>query len=451
MNKYRNNWLPRVAILLFIISMAAGCATEEPGQGADKEVLRIAVDSRDQYEYTYGDYIDAAFPELEVELIEVNPDLREPLTREEYSEKIEKEKPDLILTYSWNYKEMAPKGLLMDLSTLMADSGMEEADFYPGMIDLMKQWGNGRLYGISPVFSASVLNYNKKLFKEYGIDPPSGGMTMEEVYELGSRFVSSGGQADGIIGFHQAYSNMPYNVLEDFGTREGGYYTSFATGQINIDTPAWRHIIETIVHLYQLGTLSLDEVKGKMIDGVLHYDREASMQADLFEQGKAAMTISNYGTYSTLKNGDETGYVIPPISSADHQRSSNIYVHTAMAIGAEAENVEMAWNVIRFMTSEHMVKVRSKLGTGEGLSSHKAYLNYVSDPVVKELYQLKPFVVPFDTTKIVIDGSKFIKPFEELVNREMIAAVKKEQSVDKLAATLQREGQALLDAARIPE
>ena len=43
----------------------------------------------------------------------------------------------------------------------------------------------------------------------------------------------------------------------------------------------------------------------------------------------------------------------------------------------------------------------------------------------------------------------FYKSYQDLINKEVTTAVKGEQSVDQTIAAIQKEGQALLDAAKI--
>ncbi|CAH1207809.1 hypothetical protein PAECIP111893_02786 [Paenibacillus plantiphilus] len=449
MNRYRRPLAMLLSFLMLAV-MAAGC-TSNTEEAADEKVLRIAVDSENYYNYKYADYIEAAFPALKVELVEMNPEPGTYLSVAEYTEKIKKEKPDLILTNDFQYRSLATEGLLLDLSTLMTGSGMKEDDFYTGMTELMKRNADGKLYGLSSIFEPTVLFYNESLFKEYGVDPPTGGMSLEEVYELGSRFVSAGGGKDGVLGVHQAYLNMPLDVLDKFGSAEGIRFVNYATGQMTMETPLWRHLIEKVVQLYQFGTLSMVEVKGKVVDGVTYFDENTSTLLDLYSKGEAAMTVAYYGAYPPqLDNGDIVGYVAPPVSSSDRQRSAHMYVFTAMAIGAEAENSEMAWNVMRFLTSDHMVKVRTKLGTNEGVSTNKSYLNVSTDPVMKQLFEINPIIKPSDA-KSIINEMKFMESFRELMNTEVAAAVKGERSIDELIATLQKEGQSLLEVNKKPE
>ena len=69
-NMYRG--MLSILLLLLILSVASGCSSEEAATG-EKAVLKIAVDSKGTYDYLYKDYIEAAFPEMKIELIAMYP------------------------------------------------------------------------------------------------------------------------------------------------------------------------------------------------------------------------------------------------------------------------------------------------------------------------------------------------------------------------------------------
>ena len=119
---------------------------------------------------------------MKIELIEMYPDNKR-ITLAEYKKKIELNKPDLILTSRYEYDQLASEGIFADLSEKMKNSGMKEEDFYPGMIDLMKRSGSGKLYGLAPSFQSAFLYYNEDLFNKAGVELPRDGMTLEEVYK----------------------------------------------------------------------------------------------------------------------------------------------------------------------------------------------------------------------------------------------------------------------------
>ncbi|UVI28857.1 ABC transporter substrate-binding protein [Paenibacillus spongiae] len=433
------------AAVMFLVAVLSGCTNDEQGGNGKEKPLKIAISSKDFYEFAYKDYIEAAFPELKVQLIELEPDYKTQVSDDDYIAAIKREKPDLILTSSWRYDMLAESGILTDLSVRLTDSGMKEDDFYPGMIEWMKRPGDGKLYGLAPDFQSAVLYYNADLFEQYKIDPPQEGMTLAEVYELGSRFVDQGGGKDGVVGFHQQYINQPHDMLDSFARSEGIRMVDYAKGKITMDTPLWRDKVQTIIKLYRNGTLSLNRTKGEVIDDVVTYGKEAAEAGDLFGKGKAAMTIVYYNDGNSYPF--EVGTVTPPVSSSDRGRTSSIYVFDAMAIPADSANAAVAWDVIRFMTSDHMAKVKARLGTGmEGFSVRRTYVEYKQDPLIGKLFELMPVQTPANSTGDV-DTQKFNPLFQELVNREVEAAVSEGKSTEDVIRTIQKDGQLLLDAA----
>ncbi len=444
-NMYRG--MLSVLLLLLILSVASGCSSEEGATG-EKAALKISVDSKGTYEYLYKDYIEAAFPEMKIELIEMYPDNKR-ITLAEYKKKIELNKPDLILTSRYEYDQLASEGIFADLTEKMKDSGMKEEDFYPGMIDLMKRSGSGKLYGLAPSFQSAFLYYNEDLFEKAGVELPRDGMTLEEVYKLASRFTSAGERKDGVVGFHQQFINEPSDILNSFAISEGLQDIDYQKGKIVMNTPTWKHVLDMVINLYQFGTLSLKGAHSTMMNGVKTFNKEDSEQADLFGQGKAAMTIIYYNEKNNYKF--KWGAVLPPVSSLQKDRSSNIYIFNTMAIRSGANNSEMAWKVIQLMTSDYMAKVFAKLGMDNGFSSRRSYTNYVQDPMITKVYELLPVYVPYPSVENY-DFDRmipFYKSYQELINKQVTTAVKGEQSVDQTLAAIQKEGQALLDAAKI--
>ena len=95
-----------------------------------------------------------------------------------------------------------------------------------------------------------------------------------------------------------------------------------------------------------------------------------------------------------------------------------------------------------------MTKVSSKLGTLSGFPSRKSAVNYAQNPLVNKIFDLLPLHTPYSSSDSY-DGVWFYKSFQDLINKQVTAAVKGEQSIDQTLAAIQKEGQALLDAAKI--
>ncbi|NBD23784.1 ABC transporter substrate-binding protein [Paenibacillus glycinis] len=438
----------RFMLLPFFGLLLGACSTGTDSAGAGPERIVIGVPNNGYYTSTFGDYLSVAYPDLQVELVEMDPDYKKPLTLKQYEQKLEQEKPDLLLGYDIRYKQLAADGLLQDLAPRMADSGMKEDDFYAGMIDKMKRNGGGNLYAVAPTFQASVLYYNADLFRKYKVALPRDGMTIMDVMKLAGDFGKAGSNRDGIVGYHQPFSSMPHSLLFSLSTPEGLRPYNFQTGKVTMDTPAWRNIISTVIGLYKSGTFLMQDVKGETKDGEVWYGPDDVTEADLFKKGKSAMTIGGYNGMSASYNGMsdlpfETGMVTPPVSSVD-SRSEYLGVYNYMAIPTGAEHGDTAWEMIRFMLSDYVAKVRS--GLQEDLSTRKSYMNYDQNPLLPKLYDILPSV----DQSYSMEGydAKFTGLFDELEDREITAAVNGEKSADASIAAIQKEGQALMDAAK---
>ncbi|WP_221226809.1 ABC transporter substrate-binding protein [Paenibacillus baekrokdamisoli] len=444
-SQYRFLAIGVVVVMALFSVLLSGCMSNSGNSSKTEKSMKIAIGNKGSYPYYYGDYIEAAFPDLKVELIELDPDFHHPLTDEQYVQKIKEENPDLLLIWEGSrYKKLANEGLLEELTPRMIDSGMKEDQFYPGMLELARQNDNGKLYGLLPSFQSSVLYYNIDIFDKYKVEQPHDGMTMIDVMELAGKLAQAGSNKDGVVGYHQPFSSMPYNLIDRINYSEGIRSYNFTTGKVTVDTPAWKRALSTVVNLYKNGTFLMQDVKGDVKDGTTYYGQEEISEAELFQKGKAAMKISSYNGIKNMKF--KVGMVTPPVSSLDNTRSFNIDVNNYMAIREGAANGDTAWELIRFMNGDYMAKVRSGLEDYD-FASNKSYLTYNHDPLVRKLYELLPLWTP--GVSFAGYDSKFFTLFQDLVNQEVTAAVKGEKSVDQIIAAIQKEGQALLDAAKI--
>ncbi len=87
--------------------------------------------------------------------------------------------PDVAGTYTYLVAGYADKGGLMDLTELAASAGLDRSDYIEHFWDL--SFHRGRLWGL-PTTPASVgLHWNKRLFREAGLDPEKPPETLEEL------------------------------------------------------------------------------------------------------------------------------------------------------------------------------------------------------------------------------------------------------------------------------
>lgn len=93
--------------------------------------------------------------------------------------------PDLVGLWSAGLPAFAEKRALMPLTQFMKDAGMREEDFIDVFLDLNRY--EGELYGLPTTPATVALHWNKKLFREAGLDPDRPPRTLAELDEMAQK------------------------------------------------------------------------------------------------------------------------------------------------------------------------------------------------------------------------------------------------------------------------
>ncbi len=136
--------------------------------------------------------------------------------------------PDVFMSGAYQAWEYAPAGYLVDLDEYVANSKLTAADydiddFYDSILGSMR-WdlvpghkvGTGKLWGIPVGFETNCISYNKVLFKEKGITPPT---TPEELYAAAKKLQNFDGPST---------YGIAVRGTRNWATVNTGYLTTFA-------------------------------------------------------------------------------------------------------------------------------------------------------------------------------------------------------------------------------
>jgi ABC-type glycerol-3-phosphate transport system substrate-binding protein len=93
--------------------------------------------------------------------------------------------PDVAGTYSYLVATYADKGALTDLSDRLASAGIEREHYIPHYFDLGVH--RGRVWAVPTTPAAVGLHWNKRLFREAGLDPERPPETLEELDQFAER------------------------------------------------------------------------------------------------------------------------------------------------------------------------------------------------------------------------------------------------------------------------
>ncbi|WP_164779801.1 ABC transporter substrate-binding protein [Paenibacillus kobensis] len=434
-------WLSAFMLTLVL----AGCS--EDRQKVSAQVHLKVLDSSEQGFYQmYGDYVTAAFPNVEVEVIPSgmnNYQLSFKDRLQKFKSLILTEQPDLImLSDNDMYHALADDGLFSELSVHLAAEPELEKHIQPGVLEQMRNARRGGLYGLSADFSAQLLYYNQDLFDSVGVDPPKDGMTWAEMLKLAQRVTQAGTEAEGTIGFLPDFPG-PSGLASLIAMTEGlGIFPYRAsTGMMLADTPSWRQIFKTALEAYDADVF---RTKGAA-DGEVGQPIASSggNGQDWFAKGLAGMVIAKYGSYGDVPF--KLGAVSPPVDEATRMRSFGIGSPFTMSIRAGSPLTQESWDIIAFMMSDYVAKVSAELGVGYNgfFPSNVTYADYSSDPFVASVYRQMPSLVP-DEKSFSLSKEAYGE-MNELVRREMNEALAGNQTLDELIERMQTKGQKILE------
>lgn len=416
-------WVALTLILTMAITLLAACS-KGSSSSAETHVLRIGVlygsaDNDPYFRQQYTDTYEMLNPGIEFEIVNAinyndqryetpGPDgnINQPDPYEKMKELLTGQNPVdvVVLDYSM-LRRLTQDNLLKQLDPLIQQSKFDLSDYVPAVIDGIKSAGDNNIYALTPTFSASALYYNKKIFADAGIEPPSDKMTWDDIINK-ARQVSKGEGVDRTFGLAinrwggdgyydtQIYSApLQLKVWDDKGEK------------MLVNTPQWEAVWTTIANLYKEKIVPSQEDMSAIQQKIAESGKDSyynPVQGDLFLGGKVAMTVAEYGYINEIKNTMnnaskiqnfepfEWDVVTPPTHSSAPNVGGNVYLNQLMGINANAQNSEDAWKFIQFTNSKEWAELKSR-------SSY-------------ELVSRKEFLKPKDGMSYNIDAFTTLQP-----------------------------------------
>ncbi|MNZ61248.1 sn-glycerol-3-phosphate-binding periplasmic protein UgpB precursor [compost metagenome] len=397
------------------VGLLSGCNETKKSNTNDEKVLRIGVlyggsdDSwlRQQYtdifEFTHNNVKIEIVPAVDQNQYRYN-DGSTPIEQPDNMESMKKimtgsNPVDVVMGDTSILKQLIQENMVKELDPLIQEDKFDTTDFVPSVINGLKDIGEGKLYALTPSFSSSALYYNKKMFTDAGVEPPTDNMTWDDVFNKAS-LVAKGEGKDRVYGFsfnrykgNDAFWDMQYNYVSGLQLK---VYDDKAEN-MTVSSPQWVKVWETISKLS----------KDKIIPGANLNDPNetwSAVSSDLFLSGKVAMTVSESNFVNEIADANNNAakiknftpidwdVVTVPVHPENPGVGGNIWYNYTFSINSSAANPETAWEFIQFVNGEEYAKLKSRSNTYE-MVSRKSYiqprqgLSYN----IQAFYTLKPF------------------------------------------------------------
>ena len=448
--------LHKIVMILTCILLIAGC-TSPSGQNKNEEKRTVKIMFWDEsYFYQqYGDLFSMKFPNTDVEIVSTNNLYDSAEEGEEFdydkalAKFIDKEQPDVLLVNAGGIKKLVEDGKLAELQPLIDRDKYDMTTYSQGILESIKEMGEGKLFALGPKFSANGIIYNADLFKKYGVEPPHDGMTWQEILDTARRFPTDGTEKERVYGYGSQYGNNLSELASTIANEQGLKFYNGQTKQITLNTDAWKNVYK----------MAADAIASKAIytvtgDGFQGGSMEDYYESQPFLMGRMAMTVD--GSYilenikrasSNMKDykGFEIGVAAGPVDPSD-PTTTNAHISELFAVRAGSPNTDAAWDFVKFVNGEEFAKIKSKtlnngLPTREGIS--KEY-NGIS---LEAFYKLKPKMSLDNDNELTALPSSFYEKYRPIMEREIKLLEENKKTVDEALTSIQTEAQAALDQA----
>lgn len=442
--------LHKPLILFIVCLLAAGCANTGSKAENEQRTLKIMFGDEGYFYQTYGDLFAMRYPNVNIEVVSMpNVDDGED-PKKALKEFLDKEQPDILTLDRDGYSTLASEGLLMDLETLIDRDKFDTTPFLPGMVEMLREQGGGKLYGLSPSFTTSVIYYNADLFAKYGVELPHDGMTWQEIIDTARRFPTDGDEKSRIYGFGDDYNLQLEDLAGRIARTHGLKEVDPKTKKVTVNTEGWKQA-------YQL---ALDAVESKAIynpqdGGFQGGSMEEYYNSQPFLMGRMAMTVDGWYFLRNLSDAKtrlkdykpfQLGMVAGPVDPAKPDESREIYFHRIVSIRANTPNVEAAWDFMKFVNGEEFAKIKSR-SLSEGMLTRVGNTKEFEGISLDAFYKLKPSSESSLLSSEDEIPSAFYEQYYSILSRESGLLEKKSKSVDEALKTIEQEAQVQLDKA----
>lgn len=257
--------------------------------------------------------------------------------------------PDVLMAWELTYAELATRGVLLDLNTMLArDPGFAaelRADSIPSLYDTFAY--NGGQYALPEQWSGNYLFYNKRLFAEAGLPPPPS--TWERPWSF-TEFLETAKaltKRDGSGRVTQwGFVNLWFSYYSAglFAMNNGVPWATPLTNpaHFNFGDDAFIEAVQFYADLSNEHRVAPDAS-----------EVQSMSTPDLFASGKAGIAMGGHWRYQTFIRAADLDFDVAPLPVGPRRQGqparSNIG-STGLAIAASSQRKQQAWEFVKFAT-----------------------------------------------------------------------------------------------------
>ncbi|PZD93231.1 hypothetical protein DNH61_24615 [Paenibacillus sambharensis] len=357
--------LVRTPLIIIAICLLAltGCAAESPDLREEEVSLTIGYTSEELFEQRYASLLSIEYPRLKYTVVPMNEMAKKQISAEQWSKE---NSADLLYIPADDYQEFIDSSLLLELDTYIQRDSYPLETLAASVVDLTKQYGKGKLYGLPSNFYSRAIAYNKQLFDDMGIDYPSDQMTWDELIALASRFDR---------GLSLAYPSAADWVM-DMGRLQNLQVWDETADSPTLHSPEWEAVFNLIREPLKDGRIAVHTIN--------------SSGTNPFISGEYAMQAVSYEEFRMLEqqSGMEWGLVTMPVNSADPDNGSSMTAGGFFAIPAASVHADAAWELLQYFMSDRVAELEYRSSYGFSILTSMISMSEAEDAYMEAFYKL---------------------------------------------------------------
>ncbi|MCZ8520677.1 MULTISPECIES: extracellular solute-binding protein [Paenibacillus] len=457
-----------MSAVLACTMLMSGCSLGQGGEGKgalkplgkdEKAVIKVMYYDKSSLFQQYGALFMAKYPNVDVEVVSTQSLYgagKDPLKA--FGELVEDEKPDvLFINFPNAFAKWAGDGKLLPLDEVIQADKFDLENMLPAVTETLRAQGGGKLYGLSPSFYSNALFYNKSLFEKHGVPLPKDGMTWVEVMELARRFPTGGQGAERVYGYgeNNAYMGgepIGFRYFTMIGRTNGLDYMDPKRENITLQTEGWKQALQLTAESMKSGAL-YDPAKEPQLDMNKSVTMGEMMERNPFISGKVAMTLEGTYLISEIERAKEMwkdkepvnwDVVTVPVDPQNPGKTDSLSISEVFSVDAASPNARAAWEFVKYVNSEEMARLKSKMGEGR-LLSRTAYVKEKDGRSLEPFYKLgmseKEASGPAEGAEVPMS---FYSEFTKIGGEEVQAVIDGKKSEDAALAAMQTRMQEAL-------
>ncbi|MEO1261698.1 MAG: ABC transporter substrate-binding protein [Bacteroidota bacterium] len=286
--------------------------------------------------------------------------------------------PDLFYLKGMTAPSYMSFRILHPLDEFMAAMpDFDKDDFYPFALEAFQY--EGKQYGLPKDFNPYVLFYNKKIFREAGIDSiPANWQEFEQV----AAQLTVDKDGDGKPDQYGFIVEPAVEMVMPFVYQNGGYFQN-PDGSLGITDEPFVEALEFYHGLYKKGVATMAQDEG------------VSWNGDAFGRGICAMAMSGGWLMPFLKdNFPDLEYGIAPLPAGKER--ATVAFTTAYAMPKNTKFPNQAWELMSYLVGKKGMKDWTETGIAMPTRRSVAEANgFAEHPVYKVFMESAEFARPF--------------------------------------------------------